>query len=67
VKFNLGDLALFALIVVGALSIGLVLGVGHFFWPGVLLIAGAYLLGKASQYLFSPRSSPTRNPKDRDQ
>lgn len=68
-KVDLRGLALFALIVAGSLSLGLLLNAGHFLWPVVLIVAGAYIVPtlfvKLRNLYLGRRVSSTGDPKDR--
>ena len=43
-KFDPRELGIFALIVFGAFGLGLLLNAGHFLWPMVVIIGGAYII-----------------------
>lgn len=43
--------AVFLLIVAGSIGIGLLLDAGHFLWPVVTIIVGAYLIGQSPAIL----------------
>jgi hypothetical protein len=68
-KFDRTGLALFALIVVGLVSLGLLADAGHVFWPIILIVAGAYIVPtlflKLRNFYLGHRISPTRDSKDR--
>ena len=55
-KSDRRGLTLFALIVLGSLSLGLLADAGHVLWPIVLIVAGAYVLGQAPTLLVKLRS-----------
>jgi hypothetical protein len=44
VNVEFRELAIFLLIAIGALALGLLLNAGHFLWPMVLITAGAYIV-----------------------
>ena len=46
----------FIIIVVGALSLGLLSDAGHFLWPVVLIVAAAYLIGQSPLFLAKLRN-----------
>jgi uncharacterized integral membrane protein len=63
------SLAVFILIVVGSISLGLLLDAGHFLWPVVAIIVGAYLIGqlptllaKSRNFFSSHRAGPNDKP-----
>jgi hypothetical protein len=55
-KIDPRELAIFLLLAVGALGLGLLLNAGHFLWPMVAIAAGAYIVPTLYVKL---RKSPT--------
>jgi hypothetical protein len=62
------SLAVFMLVVVGSIGLGMLLHAGRIFWPAFAVIVGAYIIGQLPAWLKKVRSfssAPTAGPNDK--